>query len=181
MTLIIAARCKDGAIAIADTRTHIKKHGRSFFDDAFEKIRIVRGHLVCNHGYNRIEDKDWKENRLQLSPNDELPVFASISEEMTRKSDKFAAYLFLRKNTFYEVEIRAGEKPAGTHRKSHDRIKRGSGAKYVDLGALVDLQQKRMKDVKPVLERMFSEAHSLQEQDGGTFFSKSYTIEAIKG
>ena len=181
MTLIVAARCRDGAIAIADKRSHISTSGNITFDDSFEKVRIIDGFLVCNHGYNRINDKDWKDSRLQLAPDEKLPIYASISSEMKRKQDKFAAYLFLRKNTFFEIEIEAGGIPIGQHRKTHDRIKRGNGQDYVNLEALVDLPKKRMKEIRPVLEEMFRDAYKRQEAEGGTFFSPEYTVTAISG
>ena len=180
MSLIIAARCKDGAVAIADKRSHINEKGVISFDDNYDKLKVVKGHLVYNHGYNRIYDKDWKESRLTLTPNDKNPVYSQIASEMTSKVDKFAGYVFLSKNTFYEIEVDAGKAPIGTQRREHDRIKRGSGEEFVDLDQLVNLKDKRIKEITPILKKMFCEAYAKQVESGCEYFSSQYTLKAVR-
>ncbi len=181
MSLIIAARCSEGAIAIADTRSHIKRDGRVAFDDNYEKTRIVAGYLVCNHGYNRINDSDWKESRIELRPDAALRIYSDVAQEMVQKADKFAGYLFLNKSKFYEIEIEAGRHPKGAFRNNHDRMAFGSGAKYVNLNRLCDLKHKRLREVRPLLQAMFEEAYKLQLDDGQNYFCANSTVVTLKG
>ena len=95
MSLIIGLRCKDGCLVIADTRSHIKTNGVLTYDDTFEKVILNKGHIVYNHGYNRIHDNDWKLCRDQLIPDKDNTIYQAIAVEMKSKEDKTAFYVFM--------------------------------------------------------------------------------------
>lgn len=183
MSLIIGLICKDGCLVIADTRSHIKANGTLTYDDTFEKVVFNKGHIVYNHGYNRIYDNDWKLCRDQLVPDKNKSIYRELATEMKQKEDKTAFYVFMNKKTMCEIKISAtGEITLTDHlQDDHDRIVSGTGAKYVDLGLLTDLKKKKCKKVIPLLKKTFLNAHEKMVKSGGNEFCKNYIIRQFFG
>ena len=82
MSLIIGARCKDGCLVIADRRNHIWTNGVITYRDDFRKVLQFDNYLVYNHGYNRIDNADWKLRHGELTPDKSNPVYGEILKEM---------------------------------------------------------------------------------------------------
>jgi hypothetical protein len=182
MTLIIAAICRDGAAVLADRRSHIVENGAVRFDDEYGKIIRRPGYLLCNHGYNRIDDRDWKISEKRLEMDYGLPVYEGISSEMRNKSFKFAGYVFAMPRQFVEITISAGEQPRlNSVPPHHDRLVCGSGKDLVDLSPLNDLARKSMEETAAAMEAVFLAAFKRQSASGGSFFSEAYDIETLYG
>jgi len=181
MSLIIGVRCKDGCLVIADTRSHIKTNGILTYDDTFEKVILNKGHIVYNHGYNRIHDNDWKLCRDQLTPDKDNPIYQAIAMEMKSKEDKTAFYVFMNRKTMYELKVGATGEIITIDHLPCDRIVSGTGEKYVDLGLLIDLQKKKCKKVIPMLKKTFLNAYDELIKSGGNEFCRNYTIQHFFG
>jgi hypothetical protein len=179
MSLIIAVRCKNGCLVIADRRTHIKCGGTQSHRDNFLKVLKQDGYLVWNHGYNRIGDQDWKLRASEITPDPANPVFAKIQHEMETKPDRKASYVFMNMTTLSEVIVCAD---TGITLKDHmpnDRIVSGSGDKYVALTLLTDLPKKKCGDVQKPLELTFMSAHAKMTKQGGIEFSQDHDITRL--
>jgi hypothetical protein len=182
MTLIIAAICRDGAAVLADRRSRITENGAVRFDDEFGKIVRRPGYLLCNHGYNRIDNRDWKISAKRLEIDHGLPVYEGISSEMQSKSSKFAGYVFAKPRQFVEITISAGKQPRlKAIPKHHDRLVCGNGKDLVDLRPLFDLTRKSMEETVAIMESVFLAAFKRQSASGESFFSEAYDIETIYG
>ena len=177
MSLIIGVRCKDGCLVIADIRNTIKTDGMITFEDNYEKVVKHDDYLLYNHGYNRIQDNDWKFRWQDLTPDDSNPIYEDILSEMRFKSDKSAFYVFISKNMMYEIAI---EIESGVKRIDHlpnDRIVSGSGSKYVvELNLLENLQKRKCKKVYKGLINTFNKAYSCMSFASGNEFSKQHKI-----
>ena len=95
MTLIIAVRCRNGCMVTADKRTRMKCGGSTSYRDDFEKVVKTANYLIFNHGYNQIDDNDWKLKVNALTPDIANPIYARVLNEMTSKADKKAFYVFM--------------------------------------------------------------------------------------
>lgn len=182
MTLIIAAICRDGAAVLADRRSRIIENGAVRFDDEYGKIVRTPGYLLYNHGYNRIDDRDWKISSKRLEIDHGLPVYEGISSEMQSKSFKFAGYVFVKPRQFVEITVSAGKHPRlNAIPKHHDQLVSGDGRDFVDLSPLFDLTRKSMEETVSIMESIFLAAFKRLSASGGTFFSEAYDIETIYG
>jgi hypothetical protein len=177
MSLIIGVRCKDGCLAIADFRNRIDTDGIIKFEDNFEKVVKHDDYLLYNHGYNRIQDNDWKLRWQDLTPYGSNPVYKDILSEMRFKPDKSAFYVFISKDRLSEISI---DVKNGVKRIDHlpnDRIVSGSGSKYVvDLNLLENLRKRKCKKVYKGLRNTFKKAYSLMSFGSGNEFSKQHKI-----
>jgi hypothetical protein len=177
MSLIIGVRCKDGCLVIADMRNTIKANGIITFEDNFEKVVKHDNCLLYNHGYNRIQDDDWKLRCQDLTPDDSNPVYEGILNETMFKLDKSAFFVFISNNMLCEIAI---EVENGIRRIDHlpnDRIVSGSGKKYVvDLKLLENLQKRKCKKVYKSLINIFKKAYLRLSFASGNEFSKQYKI-----
>jgi hypothetical protein len=160
-----------GCLVIADRRTHITQGGKEFYRDDFKKIVIVENRILYNHGYNRIDNKDWKLNAHELTPDIANPVYARVLAEMATKPDKIAGYVFMSMGELLEITVRVGKGVTIHDHWPHDRIVSGSGDKYVDLGELVDLNQMKYREVRAKLQSTFLKAHDKMMEAGGIDFS----------
>jgi hypothetical protein len=179
MSLIIGVRCKNGCLAIADRRTHIKRGGTQSHRDDFQKVVKQGQFLIWNHGYNRIGDQDWKLRAPELTPDPANPVYVAIQNEMKTKPDRKAFYVFMNTTVLSEVIVCAD---TGITLKDHmpnDRIVSGSGDKYVVLALLTDLAKKNCGDVRKPLERTFTSAHTKMTKQGGIEFSEEHDITRL--
>lgn len=181
VTLVIAVRCKDGAAVLADRRSRIIEKGATRFDDDYGKIVRSKEALIYNHGYNRIGDRDWKLRGLELTDQEDHPLYESVSKEMLKKVDKLSAYVFVKPHAFSEVTIRAGEK-AKLHRfeAKVDRLVSGTGKDFVDLSPLSDLGKRSMRETVELLEYVFRLACKRLAEKGEDHFSPAYNVETIR-
>ncbi|HBM16792.1 MAG TPA: hypothetical protein DD381_10680 [Lentisphaeria bacterium] len=179
MTLIIAARCYDGCVIVSDSRQHIKNDTDIRYKDGYIKVLICGKYVIYNHGYNRIDNKDWKLQAKNLTPEVDNPVYKQIQEEMKSKPDKKAFYVFINKNELHEISIEVGNGVKYINHLPGDRLVSGCGAKYVDLGLLIDLNTKKYNKVRADLETTFLNAYNNQSKANGKEFSNGYTIKYL--
>ena len=163
MTLIIGVRCKDGCLVISDYRNRIDTNGIITYEDNFEKTMMHNNYIIYNHGYNRIEDKDWKIRDKDLTPDSNNPIYQQILDEMKNKSDKGAFYVFINKDELHEVSIIVGQGVSYKNHLSDNTIISGTGGKYVDSKLLINLQGQKCKKVKDKLKKTFNNAYDLMK------------------
>jgi len=181
MTLVIAARCKDGCVVVSDKRQHIISNGGKYHEDGYEKVRIAGPFVVYNHGYNRIDDQDWKLKLDELTPDLNNPIYKKIQQEMGSKHNKKAFYVFLNKKVFHEISIDADGSITLETEKNNELHKSGKGSVYVDFSTLKDIKKKKMEKVKNEMKRIFSEAHDRLKKDNGDEFSKECEVKCFGG
>lgn len=186
MSLILGVRCVDGCLAIADRRTHIRCGGATRFRDTYRKLlrRPDRhgGLLIWNHGYNRIGNKDWKPRAPRLAPDPAHPLYATIQAEIARKDAGPAFYVFMGPALLTEIAIPPEGEVTATDLLPADRILSGEGARHVDLAPLAALPP--LKDstdrtravARPVLERVFRDAHAAMARAGAATFSDAFDV-----
>jgi hypothetical protein len=179
MSLIIGVRCKDGCLVIADRRNHIWTNGVITYRDDFRKVLQFDNYLVYNHGYNRIDNADWKLRHGELTPDKNNPVYGEILKEMATKPDKAAFYVFMNRTELHEIAIRVGAGITCINHLPNDRIMSGTGEKYVDLQLLVNLHKAKCSKVRPKLKRTFQAAHKRMKLLAGREFSEQHDIEQI--
>lgn len=179
MSLIVGIRCQDGCLAIADRRTHIWKGGAKSYRDDFHKLVKIGGYVLYNHGYNRIDDADWKLRHTDLTPEKSNPIYIEILNEMATKRDQMASFVFLNRTELHEIVVHVGAGITYVNHLPNDRIISGSGDKYVDLKLLTDLDQAKCNNVRVNLQRTFEEAHEQMEHSSGIEFSKAFDIEQL--
>jgi hypothetical protein len=177
MSLIIGVRCKDGCLVIADLRNIIKTDGIITFEDNFEKVMKCDNYLLYNHGYNRIQNNDWKLRWQDLTPDDSNPVYEVILNEMMSKPDKSAYYVFISKNMLCEISIEVENGIKRIDYLPDDRIVSGSGKKYViNLNMLENLKKRKCKKVYKSLIDTFKKAYIRMNLIPMNEFSKQYKI-----
>ena len=179
MTLIVGVRCKDACLVIADRRTHLKSGGRNGHRDDFHKVVKHDGFLVYNHGYNRIGDHDWKLRVSDLTADASNRVYSEIQEEMRRKPDRKAFYVFMNMATLVEIVICADTGITVKDHMPNDRIVSGSGGKYVSLALLSHLRHRSAGDVRKSLEQTFKAAHDKMTVQGGNALSEEFDVTAL--
>jgi hypothetical protein len=179
MTLIIGVRCKDDCHVIADRRTLIKCSGINSHRDDFHKVVQHDGFLVYNHGYNRIGDHDWKRRVSDLTADPANRVYSEIQKEMGRKPDRKAFYVFINMAALIEIIVCADTGITVKDHMPNERIVSGTGAKYVSLALLTDLQKKRAVDVRGLLEQTFRTAHGNMMAQGGNELSKEFDVATL--
>lgn len=81
--------------AFADRRYHVRTGETISYQDDFRKVIRCGRYLVCNHGYNRIGDQDWKLRQAALTARSGNPLYAELLAEMANKPDKAAFYVFI--------------------------------------------------------------------------------------
>ena len=177
MTLIIGARCKDGCSVIADIRNTIDTNGIITFEDNFEKVMKHDDYLLYNHGYNRIQDNDWKLRWQDLTPDSSNPVYKDILNEMSSKPAKSAFYVFINKDMLCEIVIEVENGVKRIDYLPDYRIVSGTGSKYaVDLNLLENLRKRKCKKVYKGLRNTFKKAYSRMSFGSGNEFSKQNKI-----
>ena len=179
MSLIIATLCKDGCVAITDCRLKdLYDDGRVEYRDDYEKLVILNGLMIYNHGYNRINNQDWKLSASELSPDLSNPIYDSILRELQNNLSTFASYVFIRKKHATEISI---DKSEGISLKYlNPIIKSGSGARYVDLKQLEQSNLRKIKSVKNPLIKTFKNAYLKQKWNSGEEFSERYRLYMMK-
>jgi hypothetical protein len=176
MTLIIGARCKNGCLVIADKRSHETQNGVKTFRDDFSKVVLVNGWIIYNHGYNRINDEDWKLSAQSLTPDVSNPVYRRVMNEMNLKIDKKAFYVFMNMTELFEITVEVGEPISLHNHMPNDKIVSGNGSKYADISALENLHKKKCSAVRNCMEKTFLLAHYKLKLLNGHEFSKVYEI-----
>jgi len=177
MSLVIGVRCKNGCSVIADLRNTIKEDGKIIYEDNFEKVVKCDDYLLYNHGYNRIENVDWKQRWQDLTPDDSNPVYKDLLDEMKTKPDKSAYYVFISKNMLYEVAIKVKDGVRITDFLPDDRIVSGNGSKYVDTKKLLEnLSKRKCNKVFKNLKQTFNNAYARMSYLSGREFSKRYKV-----
>lgn len=177
MSLIIGVRCKDGCLVLADYRNRIEENGKIIYEDNFEKVVKCKHYLLYNHGYNRINNEDWKLRFQDLTPDVSNPIYKDILDEMKLKSDKAAFYVFINKNILYEIVIEVENGVKGIDHLPHNRIVSGTGSKYINnLKQLENLQKRNCSKVCNSLKEIFKQAHSRARFLSSNEFSRQYKI-----
>lgn len=179
MSLIIGVRCKDGCLVISDYRNRIDINGVITYEDNFEKTVIHNDYIIYNHGYNRIEDKDWKIKYESLTSNTNSPIYKQILDEINYKSDKKAFYVFINRDELHEISIVVGQGVSYKNHLPHDRIVSGTGEKYVDLKLLINLRKQKCKKACDKLRTTFKNAYDRMKLMSGNEFSEKYCIKQL--
>jgi hypothetical protein len=163
-------------MAVADKRSHIKCGGSTSYRDDFQKLVTTSDYLIFNHGYNRIDDCDWKLKADQLTPDVTNPIYGRILNEMASKADKKAFYVFMNMKELKEIVLEVGKPIALQDHMPDDRLVCGDGRPFVDLKLLTDLHSKTCGAVLKSLEATFSLAYQRQVLQGGMAFSKDFQV-----
>jgi hypothetical protein len=168
-------------MVIADRRTHIKSNGTESYQDDFSKVLLHKGYIVYNHGYNRINDKDWKLRIRDLTPDNRNIIYTEIQHEMETKIDKTAFYVFMNMTTLIEIKISAESSISIHSHMPKDRIVSGSGGIFIDdLSSLTNLNCLECGVVRPKLIHTFKMAYSKMIKSNGTEFSHEFDLVKIR-
>jgi hypothetical protein len=181
MTLILSARCRDGCAALADRRGRKKTNGLLTYEDNWEKLHMVRGAILFNHGRNLIAGRRWHERKLQLTPEEDNPIYLQISQELLKTANKKAFFVFLTKKRAVEVTIDAGQKPSLNDLTGEPFLLSGDGKRHVDRSKLQGVRDLRCREALKLFAEVFRNAYERQMLAHDDQFTEAFTVLANKG
>jgi hypothetical protein len=181
MTLILSARCRDGCVALADRRCRKTSNGLLTYEDNWEKLHMVRGAILFNHGRNLIAGRPWHERKLELTPDESNPLYSQVSHELLTKISKKAFFVFLTKRRALEIKVEAGQTPRLKDLTGQSFLLSGNGKRHVDCSKLQGVRSLRCREALKLFAEVFGEAYQRQLEVQDDQFSHDFTTLTKKG